>query len=111
MKDNFIHLILLIIILVICEAIAMTSITYYSKNNEIKYMIAGCIGYGLFVPYFILQSLKFEGISTVNFMGNIFSTIIMVAIGYTLFNETLNYMKLLAFTTGLLSIGILYYAD
>ena len=111
MKNNLLNLLLFVIVLVTFESIGMSCITYYSKNQNIYLLILGCLLYGLVVPYFILKSLQFEDISTVNFIWNIFSTVIMIGIGYILFSEKLNYMKILSFLSGIGSIILLYISE
>jgi len=108
---QFINLLIFVIILVIFESCAMTSITYYSRGNHIIYFIIGCILYGIAVPYLILQAIKYDSVGTMNFLWNIFSTIIMVVVSYYLFNDNINYMKFFGFIIGLFSIILIYYSE
>jgi len=111
MKENILNIILFIVVLVTIESTALTCITYYSKNKNMYLLAIGCFIYGIIVPCLILKSLEFEGISTINFIWNLFSTVIMIAIGYLLFNEKLNYIKILSFLSGILSIFLLYMSE
>ena len=106
-----INVFFLIIILIIFESIGLYYITYYNKHRYILYYIIGCLIYGIIFPYLILRALKYKGIATVNFIGNILSTIIMILIGYYFFKEKMNYIKILGFIIGFISIMIIYYSD
>jgi multidrug transporter EmrE-like cation transporter len=111
MKNNILYLVLFIIVYVTFESIGMTLLTYYSKNKNIYLLILSCLIFGGVVPYLILKSLEYDNISTVNYIWNILSTVIMIAVGYILFEEKLNYIKILSFATGILSIFLLYLAE
>jgi len=97
-----------VLILVIFESIGMSFLTYSHKNNNIMCYIVGSIIYGVVFPFFIYRALSYENISTVNFLSNILSTIIMVGVGYIIFNESINYMKMGGFVLGMFSIVLLY---
>jgi multidrug transporter EmrE-like cation transporter len=99
------------IALALSETIAMTALTKYSKSYNTLYLIAGIVLYGIAIPYMVISSLNFSGIGTVNLLWNILTTVSMVIIGYSLFNEKLNHLHIVSLLLGVASIIILYFAD
>ena len=97
--------------LALSESIAMTALTKYAKSYNTYYLIAGIVLYGIVIPYMIIYSLNFTGIGTVNLLWNILTTVSMIIIGYSLFNEKLNHLHLVSLLLGVGSIVILYFAD
>ncbi len=104
-------LLCLIILIIIADTIALASITKYSKNYQIIYFIIAFILYGIVVPYCLSIALQYSGIGTINFIGNIFSTVLLILIGYFFFGENMNKLKALAFITGTLSLILLYISE
>jgi drug/metabolite transporter (DMT)-like permease len=104
-----------IIIFVIIDVFALTGITSFKKyekdEHRYKYLIISCILYGIFVPLTLIKLLEYENIGTLNFIWNIFSTIIMISIGYYYFNEKIDKLKILAFMLGLTSLILLYISN
>ena len=93
------------------ETISMTSLTEYSKNKNILYLLLGIFIYGIIIPFLIIFSLKFEGIGTVNFLWNIITTVSMIMIGHYVFGDTMNYLHIISAFLGVLSIIILFMAN
>ena len=52
-------------------------------------------------------ALEWQGIGIVNFVWNVFSTILMFAIGYFFFEEKLTYLKAVGISCTLFGISIL----
>jgi drug/metabolite transporter (DMT)-like permease len=104
-----------ITLFVIIDVLALTGITSYKKlekdEHRYKYLIVSCILYGIFVPLTLIKLLEYENIGTLNFIWNIFSTIIMISIGYYYFNEKINKLKIIAFILGFISLILLYISD
>ncbi len=106
-----IDLVILTGILAGTETIAMTALTEYSKNSNMKHLLLGVFIYGFAIPYLILKSLNFKGIGTVNCMWNIITTVAMVAIGSYMFNDNVNRLHLVSLVFGVASIICLYCED
>ena len=53
------------------------------------------------------KALEWQGIGIVNFVWNVFSTILMFAIGYFFFDETFTYLKAVGVSCALFGISIL----
>jgi multidrug transporter EmrE-like cation transporter len=93
------------------ETIAMTALTAYSKHYNPFYLLIGILIYGAVIPYLIINSLKFDGIGTVNFLWNIITTVAMIVIGYYIFKEKVNQLHYISFFLGIAAIIVLYLAD
>jgi len=105
------ELVLLTSILAGSQVIAMTALTKYSLNLNIKYLIIGMISYGIVTPYLIINSLRFKGIGTIDSMVNVITTISMVVIGYFIFNNKVNKLHIFSIFLATAAIISLYYAD
>lgn len=110
-KHTILTLISFVFILTLIESCGLTLITKHSVKGHIYYYILGCLIYGLIVPFFILKSLEYEGVGTVNLLWNIMSTVTMIAIGYIIFKEKVNNLHLISLLLGLSSIVLLYFAN
>ena len=94
------------------ETVAMTALTAYSKNvSQTYYLILGVLIYAIGRPFFILKSLDFEGIGTVNFMWNLITAISMIVIGHYYFGDNMNHLHLWSLILGLGAMVLLYFAD
>ncbi len=63
--------------------------------------------YGLIVPPLLSKSLLYEGIGIVNFVWNIFSTLIGFAIGIYMFNEKIHNLQIIGVLLSLAGIGMI----
>ena len=89
----------------------MTSLTEYSKNKNILYLLLGIFIYGIIIPFLIIFSLKFEGIGTVNFLWNIITTVSMIMIGHYVFGDTMNYLHMISAFLGISAMIVLFMAN
>ena len=105
------NILFLTILLAGIETFALTSITQYSKNSKLIYILIGCFIYGCIIPFLILKLLNFEGIGMVNLFSNIITTVTMIIIGYYIFNEKINNLHLISCTFAVLSVIIFYFAS
>jgi drug/metabolite transporter (DMT)-like permease len=98
-------------ITVAVEALALFGIQKYAKTSgqrgSIKYMVMACVFYGLLVPWLLYKMMKYEGVGTVNFLWNIFSTISGFMIGMLLFQEKVTNLQFIGVGLGLLSFGLI----
>ena len=84
------------------EAVALTLLR---MGGTQKVIIAALI-YGLGVVPLLVKTLEYEGIGMVNFLWNIFSTILMFIIGIYIFKEKINYLQIIGILVSFLGIGI-----
>ena len=85
------------------EAIGLTALRlkkYYSIP------IASGI-YAFFVIPLLYIALKFQGIGMVNFMSNIFSTIMLFLIGIYIFDERINNLQIIGILLSLLGLFLI----
>jgi multidrug transporter EmrE-like cation transporter len=57
------------------------------------------------------KALEYEGIGMVNFIWNIFSTLIMFGLGVYMFSEEITAVKTIGILIAFLGIGIILFAD
>jgi len=84
------------------EAIALTLL----RMGGIQKVIIAALIYGLGVVPLLVKTLEYEGIGMVNFLWNIFSTILMFIIGIYIFKEKINYLQIIGILVSFLGIGI-----
>jgi multidrug transporter EmrE-like cation transporter len=87
----------------VIEAGALTLLRIGGKWNIIY---AAAIFACAVVPL-LSKALEWQGIGIVNFVWNIFSTILMFAIGYFFFDEKFTYLKAVGISCALFGISIL----
>jgi multidrug transporter EmrE-like cation transporter len=87
----------------VIEAGALTLLRIGGKWNIIY---AAAIFACAVVPL-LSKALEWQGIGIVNFVWNVFSTILMFAIGYFFFDETFTYLKAVGVSCALFGISIL----
>jgi multidrug transporter EmrE-like cation transporter len=87
----------------VIEAGALTLLRIGGKWNIIY---AAAIFACAVVPL-LSKALEWQGIGTVNFVWNVFSTILMFTIGYFFFEEKLTYLKGVGISFALFGISIL----
>lgn len=93
------------------ETFAMTMLTKYAKDGKPLFLLTSVLLYGLIIPFFILKSLNFDGIGTVNLMWNIITTVSMIIVGYYFFGEKITHMHLLSLLLGISSVVLLFMAE
>ena len=88
---NFSHAIIIVFCLSIIEAAGLTILKSHMKYS----IIIASIIYGAVVIPVLNEALEFEGIGMVNFIWNIFSTLIMFMIGIYMFDEKIENKQLI----------------
>ena len=93
---------ILVFFVSLIEAIGLTLL-----KSTWKYAIPfTALNYGLVVVPLLALSLKYEGVGIVNFLFNIFSTIIVFLIGIYYFKEKINNLQLTGVIMSLFGIGV-----
>jgi drug/metabolite transporter (DMT)-like permease len=97
----------------IAENTALYSIKRYENDpkSQLKFYVLGALIYGILVPYFLLRSLKYEGLGTVNFFWNVVSTVSAFAIGAYLFKEKISNWKIMGVTLSMVGLGMILLSD
>ena len=90
----------------ILEAIGLTALRF-KKYYSIP--IASGI-YALFVIPLLYTALKFQGVGMVNFLSNMFSTIMLFLIGIYIFDEHLDNIQILGVLLSLLGLFLILVA-
>ena len=89
------------------ESIALTLLR---MGGTPQMILAGAI-YALGVVPLLTKTLEYEGIGMVNFVWNVFSTIIMFAIGMILFSEKITRLKTIGVILSLAGLGMIMMSD
>ena len=93
--------------IVVFEAIALYSVKRFSKSNETMFLIFSILSYAI-IPLFFFKILKEgQGISTVNILWNVMSTVYGVLIGVLLFSEVIHGIQWIGIILGILSIFLI----
>jgi multidrug transporter EmrE-like cation transporter len=106
MKDLF-ELSLLMILLTSIEAVALTLLRVGGLWN----IATASAIFAVAVVPLLAKALTYEGIGMVNFVWNVFSTLIMFFIGVYIFSEKITALKTIGICIALLGIGIIIVAD
>jgi len=97
---------ILVFFVSIIEAVGLTIL-----KSTWKYAIPfTSLNYGLLVVPLLALSLKYEGIGIVNFLFNIFSTLIVFTIGIYYFKEKVNNLQFIGVIMSLFGIGLVLMA-
>lgn len=99
------YLYLLIIILIILEAFAMSTIEY-SANNRNKYYVIGILLY-MFVGFLLYKILINSDLAKTNAIWNVVSIILVTIISVIYFNEPLTIYTQIGIIFAILSIVFL----
>jgi multidrug transporter EmrE-like cation transporter len=84
------------------EAVALTLL----RMGGTQKIIAASLLYGLGVVPLLLKTLEYEGIGMVNFLWNIFSTILMFGIGMYIFKEKIHYLQVTGILISFIGIAM-----
>jgi len=101
------HNVLLLILLVIVEAMAMSTIEY-GANNKSKVYIIGILLY-LLVGYILYLVLITSNLAMTNAKWNVLSIILVTSIGILYFKETLSLTEKFGLGFAILSIFLMEY--
>lgn len=105
-KNIWIKVLGIISLIVILDIIAWWLLKKYHLTKQNSYLYMAIVVYAM-MPLLIVKVLKYEGIGTTNMVWNIFSTTIVLLMGYFLFNETLTHYQFLGVMFGILAIVLL----
>jgi hypothetical protein len=84
------------------EAVALTLL----RMGGTQKIIAASLLYGLGVVPLLVKTLEYEGIGMVNFLWNIFSTILMFGIGMYIFKEKIHYLQVAGILISFIGIAM-----
>ena len=93
--------------IIIFEAFALYFIQRFAITKHPKDLIICCLIYGVVVPFFLYYLLAQKGVGTVNFIWNVFSTILGFLIGVLLFHEQVENLQWLGVLLGFVSFGLI----
>lgn len=93
------------------EAVALTLLRIEEKRTQIYRIIGAASIYALAVVPLLVKTLEYEGIGMVNFLWNVFSTIIMFVIGTYIFSEKIVGLQLIGVILSLAGLGLILMAD
>lgn len=93
------------------EAVALTLLRMEEKRTQLYRIIGAASIYALAVVPLLVKTLEYEGIGMVNFLWNVFSTIIMFAIGIYVFGEKIAGLQLIGIILSLGGLGLILMAD
>lgn len=90
----------------IVEAVGLTIL-----RTKIKWAIPiASFIYAFFIVPLLAYGLKYEGVGMVNFLWNIFSTIMMFFVGIYVFREKMNNLQFVGVLISLVGIGLILIA-
>lgn len=107
-NKNRLEIIPIVILIIISEAIAQTSLRYFHKTNNVLYFMSGIFGYCLVCVFLVLTYRK-TGMGVANAMWSSFSIITMIAIGMIFFGEKIPPHDIVAILFILIGICILLF--
>lgn len=79
-------LVLIILMVVICEACAQSSAQVLSQTDDYRYLLLGMLFYGA-VVYLLSRSHKISNMATANGMMSCLSIIMITFVGYYIFQQ------------------------
>jgi multidrug transporter EmrE-like cation transporter len=100
------ELIFLLFLIAFIESIAWFFLKKHYLTKRVDYLSLYIALY-ISIPYFLIKTLKYEGIGIVNLLWNILSTIAVLLIGYFIFNEKINNYQTIGVGLGLISVILL----
>ncbi len=96
----------ILLILCIFEAIALTLI----RVGDTRKVVVASFIYGLIVVPLLYVSFKYQGLGMINFMWNVFSTLLAFLVGFYMFNEKVDNLQILGAMISLLGLGLIILA-
>lgn len=93
------------------EAVALTLLRMENTHTLLFRTIAASAIYAFAVAPLLLKTLQYDGIGMVNFLWNVFSTIIMFAVGIYVFGEKIASLQLIGVVLSLAGLGLILIAD
>lgn len=110
-NGDLINFFILIIVIVLFDVLGMQCLRYHNENNSICYFYASCFIYGIIISFLILKSLNFSSITVINFSWFCIGTFINIIIGIYIFEEKMNYTKLIGIIIAFIGVLIIFYSD
>lgn len=95
------------ILLTSIEAVALTLL----RMGGVYQSIFAALIFGFGVTPLLAKTLEYEGIGMVNFVWNVFSTIIMFAVGIYFFSEKITRLKSMGILLSLAGLGLIILSD
>jgi len=89
------------------EAVALYSIQKYANTRKFNFLLATMLIYGLAIPCLLYHILKRKGVGMVNFLWNVFSTLIGFFIGIMIFKEKVNGIQWMGVALGILAFAMI----
>ena len=89
------------------EAVALTLLRIENPKTLLYRGFAASTIYGALVVPLLIKTLQYEGIGIVNFIWNVFSTIIMFTIGVYIFKEKIESLQLIGVVLSLAGLGLI----
>lgn len=93
----------------VVSVVEAVGLTVLRKGGPWAIPIAS-LTYAFLVVPLLSYGLKYEGIGMTNFLWNVFSTILMFAIGIYVFREKVHHLQLIGVLVSLLGIGLILIA-
>jgi multidrug transporter EmrE-like cation transporter len=108
---DIINFLILITVIVLFDVLGMQCLRYHNENNNIRFFYASCFIYGVIISFLMLKSLNFSSITLINFSWFCIGTLINIIIGIYIYEEKMNYIKLLGIIISFIGVIIIFYAD
>jgi len=93
------------------EAVALTLLRMKDSKTLLYRGLTASAIYGVLVVPLLIKTLEYEGIGIVNFIWNVFSTIIMFVIGIYVFKEKIANLQLIGVVLSLAGLGLILMSD
>lgn len=94
-------------ILTVIEAVALTLL----RTGGTWQMVGASAIFAFGVVPLLSKTLEYDGIGMVNFVWNIFSTIIMFAVGIYFFSEKITRLKTMGILLSIAGLGLIVISD
>lgn len=107
---NRLEVIPIVILIIISEAIAQTSLQYFHRTNNLLYFITGIFGYVL-VSVFLVVAYRRTQMGITNSMWSALSIISMIVIGMVIFKERIPVHDIVGIFFIFIGVCILFFYD
>ena len=107
---NRLEAIPIVILIIISEAIAQTSLKYFHETNNALYFMSGIFGYAM-VCVFLVVTYRRTGMGIANSMWSALSIVTMIAIGMVLFGEKIPPHDLVGVLFIFIGVCIIFFYD
>jgi small multidrug resistance pump len=107
---NRLEVIPIVLLIIISEAIAQTSLQYFHRTNNLLYFITGIFGYVL-VSVFLVVAYRRTQMGVTNSVWSALSIISMIIIGMVIFKERIPVHDLVGIFFIFIGVCILFFYD